>query len=155
MPPVETATLLFFEARTAHEVRQDGVELTEAQRCGDEEVPHDCTSTREFSILSSHRLHGKAHQSREEVATAYATGQPPERWAHVWTGNRQDATAASYLEPLVSPAPVVLYTLLAKCLVQGTGPDGRHAFATYPQAVSWLVCCAWRNGVIVPSGSFR
>ena len=32
LPPVDEPTLLFFDALTAHEVRQDGVELTEEQR---------------------------------------------------------------------------------------------------------------------------
>ena len=70
---------------------------------------------------------------------ALAAGIPPSRWGHVYTGNRQDATAASYIEPLVAPAPVGVSTLLARCLVQGTGADGLHAFATYPQAVHWLL----------------
>ena len=111
LPPVEEPTLLFFDGLTAHEVRQDAVELTDEQRCGASEVPHDCTRTAEYPIFSSEILHGSPHQSRAEVATAYATGVPPDRWAHVWTGNRQDATAASYLEPLVAPAPVGPNTL--------------------------------------------
>ena len=146
LPPVEEPTLLFFDGLTAHEVRQDAVELTDEQRCGNAEVPHECTRTAEFPVYSSYHLHGRPHQSRAEVATAYATGVPPDRWAHVWTGNRQDATAASYLEPLVAPAPVGLNTLLARCLVQGTDADGRHAFATYPQAVGWLLEAAASGG---------
>ena len=73
-------------------------------------------------------------------------GFVPGQQAGSHTGNRQDATAASYLEPLVAPAPVGLNTLLARCLVQGTDADGRHAFATYPQAVGWLLEAAASGG---------
>ena len=97
-------------------------------------------------MFVSARLHGTPHQSREEVAEAYAIGTPPRHWAHVYTGNLQDAKAARHLEPLVAPVQVSLTTLLAKCLLQGTDAEGCHAFATFPQAVSWLLTAAASGG---------
>lgn len=146
LPAVQEHTFVFFEALTAHEITQNAVPLTPAQLCGEQAVPKEFTRSAEFPMLVSERLHGTPHQSREEVAEAYAIGTPPRRWAHVWTGNLQDGTADRHLEPLVAPVQVNLTTLLAKCLLQGTDAEGCHAFATFPQAVSWLLTAAASGG---------
>lgn len=146
LPTVQKPTFVFFDALTAHEIRQDAVQLTPAQLCGEQPVPKEFTRSAEFPMFVSELLHGTPHQSREEVAAAYAIGTPPTHWAHVYTGNPQGASAARHLEPLVAPVQVSLTTLLAKCLLQGTDAEGCHAFATFPQAVSWLLTAAASGG---------
>ena len=146
LPVVEEPTYVFFGPLTAHEIRQEAIPLTEGQQCGDEEVPIDLTRRAEFPMFVSRRLHGKPHQSPEEVAMAYATGTPPDNWAHVYTGNPQATKAARHLESLVAPVQVNIATPLAKCLLQGTDADGCHAFAAFPQAVRWLLVAAASGG---------
>ena len=146
LPAVEVPTFVFFDAPTAHEITQCAIPLTAAQECGDEAVPLEFTRRAEFPMFVSPLLHGKPHQSPEEVAMAYATGTPPLNWAHVYTGNSQETKAARHLEELVPPVQVNLATLLAKCLLQGTDADGCHAFAAFPQAISWLLVAAASGG---------
>ena len=146
LPVVKEPTFVFFDAPTAHEITQWGIQLTAAQLRGDEAVPLDFTRRAEFPMFVSRRLHGEPHQSPEEVAMAHATGTPPMKWAHVYTGNSQETKTARHLESLVPPVQVNLATLLAKCLLQGTDADGVHAFAAFPQAISWLLVAAASGG---------
>ena len=90
----------------------------------------------EYPYYVSPRLHGTPHQSPSEYIEAMATGKPPGRWAHIYTGNMQDSTASSHLSPLFTPVPLSTHTLLARCLI------GTAEWELYPQAVEWLINAA-------------
>ena len=90
----------------------------------------------EYPYYVSPRLHGAPHQSPNEYVEAMATGKPPSRWAHVYTGNVQESTASSHLAPLFAPVPLTAHTPLARCLI------GTVDWHMCPQAVDWLLNAA-------------
>jgi len=138
--------MLLFTQATAHRVTQFQNPLSQDQKAGDEDVAEELVRTGEYPMLVSRLLHGKPHQSAREVALAAATGDVPGRWAHTYTGNRQDSTAGAYLQPLLMPPPIDIGTELAACLLRGTDEEGFHAFSANPEAVEWLLRSAASGG---------
>ena len=61
LPTVQKPTFVFFDALTAHEIRQDAVQLTPAQLCGEQPVPKEFTRSAEFPMFVSELLHGTPH----------------------------------------------------------------------------------------------
>ena len=96
------------------------------------QVPIGWTRAGEYPTLVAPWLHGEPHQSREECLAAYATGKPPKRWPHVYTGNVAKGGAAMF-QPALSALPAVPSTALARVL---TGVD---EFDAAPRATKWLL----------------
>jgi len=95
------------------------------------QVPLGWTRASEYPTLVAPWLHGEPHQSREECLAAFATGKPPRRWPHVYTGNV--AQGAAMFRPALPALPAVPSTALARVL---TGID---EFDAAPCATVWLL----------------
>jgi hypothetical protein len=95
------------------------------------QVPLGWTRASEYPTLVAPRLHGEPHQSREECLAAFATGKPPRRWPHVYTGNV--AQGAAMFRRALPALPAVPSTALARVL---TGID---EFDAAPCATAWLL----------------
>ena len=97
-------------------------------------VPPGWTRRAEYPMLVAPRLHGAPHQPAAEVLAALLTGRPPQRWAHVYTGNVMPAS------PLFAPAlpalPACPATPLARVLA------GVDTWAGAPHASAWLLAHA-------------
>ena len=112
----------------AHQFTQNAL-LKRPQACT--QVPLGWTRASEYPTLVAPWLHGESHQSREECLAAFATGKPPRRWPHVYTGNV--AQGAAMFRPALPALPAVPSTALARVL---TGID---EFDAAPCATAWLL----------------
>ena len=112
----------------AHQFTQNAL-LKRPQACT--QVPLGWTRASEYPTLVAPWLHGEPHQSREECLAAFATGKPPRRWPHVYTGNV--AQGAAMFRPALPALPAVPSTALARVL---TGID---EFDAAPCATAWLL----------------
>jgi hypothetical protein len=112
----------------AHQFTQNAL-LKRPQACT--QVPLGWTRASEYPTLVAPWLHGEPHQSREECLAAFATGKPPQRWPHVYTGNV--AQGAAMFRPALPALPAVPSTALARVL---TGID---EFDAAPCATAWLL----------------
>ena len=130
---VQFGDLLAFPHTAAHRFTQYSISMNAAQRAGNEPVPLELTRTAEYPSFVSRRLHGVLNQSTGEVTSARCDGQPPARWAHIYTGNMQGSRAANRLNPAFTPLPVPAHTVLARCLL------GVSQWSDNPDAISWLV----------------
>ena len=124
-----------FKHTTAHKFSQFKIDWQK-----DTPIPIEFTRSAQFPMLVSPLLHGKPHQSVEEVLAAMVTGRFPPAWSHPWTGNAAGDRAGSYLESLLPPLPVSATTTLSQCLVGTLGWDDA------PIIAEWLVEAAAQAG---------
>ena len=127
---LEIGSILLFNHLTAHKFTQKA--LLEGRAQARTQVPLGWTRTSEYPTLVAPWLHGESHQSREECLAACATGKPPERWPHVYTGNVA-AKGATMFRPALPALPAAPSTALARVL---TGVD---KFDAAPCATAWLL----------------
>ena len=98
--------MIFFGHLVAHRFTQHATmepSPGSGAACGSAEpsdVPLGFTRTAEYPTLTAPRMHGTPHQGIDEVLQALLTGQPPKKWAHVYTGNTM--RWASLLHSVVS-----------------------------------------------------
>lgn len=139
---IEVGDVLLFGHLTAHEFTQypcpdvgvrsgAAAAAAAASAAGPHTLPLEWTRTAEYPTLVSPVLHGTPHQSKEEVLAALLTGHPPNRWAHVYTGNAHPGEGL--FRPALGSMPAVPSTPLARCLV------GLDDYALCPHATEWLL----------------
>lgn len=121
---LDVGHMLLFDHLSAHE-------FTQYAKAPSGDRAEEWVRTAEYPTLVCPALHGKPHQTNEEVLMCLLCGKPPQRWPHVYTGNKMTNAAPLFL-PLFPPIPAVPLSPLGRAMLGNWETEGYSA-------VSWLL----------------